>query len=162
MASSVQKIRSLEETRHLRQQLKNEGKQVVFTNGCFDILHPGHTRYLSSARDLGDFLLVAVNSDRSVAHIKGPKRPIVAEQTRAEVLAALACVDGVLIFDQPDPLRIIQSLVPDVLVKGGDWAEEEIIGADVVQKNGGKVIRIPFVEGFSTTQLIQTIVKRYG
>ncbi|MGM0426313.1 MAG: D-glycero-beta-D-manno-heptose 1-phosphate adenylyltransferase [Thermodesulfobacteriota bacterium] len=162
MASSIQKILSLKETQHLRQQLKQEQKQVVFTNGCFDILHPGHTRYLSSARDLGDFLMVAVNSDRSIAQIKGPKRPIVSQQIRAEVLAALACVDGVFIFDQADPLQVIQYLLPDILVKGGDWAEGDIIGADVVKENGGKVVRIPFVAGFSTTQLIQSILKRYG
>lgn len=162
MRHPIQKICTLEAAKHIRKHLKQEGKQVVFTNGCFDILHPGHTRYLAAARDLGDFLFVAVNSDRSVVEIKGPNRPINPEQIRAEVLAALACVDGVFIFDDPDPLRVIQYLLPDILVKGGDWAEADIIGADVVKQHGGTVVRIPFVERFSTTKLIRTIVRRHA
>jgi D-beta-D-heptose 7-phosphate kinase/D-beta-D-heptose 1-phosphate adenosyltransferase len=151
------KIKSLEGARAERQRLKDEGKKVVFTNGCFDILHPGHTRYLAAARELGDHLIVAVNSDRSVQSIKGSGRPILSEGVRAELLAALDFVDTVLIFDEDDPFRIIEKLLPDVLVKGGDWPEEKIVGADVVKSAGGEVRRIPFVEGFSTTDLVQKI-----
>ena len=138
-------------------RLKAEGKKVVFTNGCFDILHPGHARYLFEARELGDFLLVAVNSDRSTRSIKGPERPIVPEDARAEVLAALTCVDGVIIFDEDDPFKVIDYLIPDILVKGGDWPEDKIIGADVVKKAGGQVRRIPYITGFSTTDIIKKI-----
>lgn len=142
--------------------MKAKDKQTVFTNGCFDIVHPGHTRYLASARALGDFLVVAVNSDRSVAQIKGPNRPILSEDIRSEVLAALACVDSVFVFDEDNPLRIIQYLLPDILVKGGDWAEADIIGADVVKKSGGKVVRIPFEGEFSTTGVIEKIIQNYS
>ena len=151
------KIKTLEKTKAQCDRLKASGKKVVFTNGCFDLLHPGHTRYLCAARELGDHLVVAVNSDRSVRVIKGPKRPLLSEQVRAELLAALSCVDTVFIFDEDNPLSVIQQLLPDVLVKGGDWAEDEIIGSDVVKAAGGKVERIPFVEDFSTTDLIEKI-----
>jgi len=151
------KIKTLEKTKAQCQRLKASRKKVVFTNGCFDLLHPGHTRYLCAARELGDHLVVAVNSDRSVRVIKGPKRPLLPEQVRAELLAALSCVDTVFIFDEDNPLSVIQQLLPDVLVKGSDWAEDEIIGSDVVKAAGGKVERIPFVEDFSTTDLIEKI-----
>jgi len=151
------KIKTLEKTKAQCQRLKASGKKVVFTNGCFDLLHPGHTRYLCAARELGDHLVVAVNSDRSVRVIKGLKRPLLPEHVRAELLAALSCVDTVFIFDEDNPLSVIQQLLPDVLVKGGDWAEDEIIGSDVVKAAGGKVERIPFVEDFSTTDLIEKI-----
>ena len=143
-------------------RLKSEGKRIVFTNGCFDILHPGHTRYLCAARELGDYLIVAVNSDNSVRAIKGEGRPILSQEVRTELLAALSCVDGVVIFDEDNPLKVIQYLMPDILVKGGDWAEEEIIGADVVRKAGGEVRRIPFISGFSTTHLIKKIRDQAG
>ncbi|MBW1682329.1 MAG: D-glycero-beta-D-manno-heptose 1-phosphate adenylyltransferase [Deltaproteobacteria bacterium] len=152
-----EKIASLEEVRKRRLDLKALGKQVVFTNGCFDLLHPGHARYLCQARALGDHLVVAVNSDRSVRSIKGPERPVMPQSARAEMIAALAFVDSVLIFDQDDPLMVIRALVPDVLVKGGDWEEDRIIGADVVKEAGGRVVRIPFVEGFSTTGIIEKL-----
>jgi len=152
-----QKIKTLEETKAQCEKIKASGKRVVFTNGCFDLLHPGHTRYLCTARELGDHLVVAVNSDRSVRVIKGPKRPILPAEIRAELLAALMCVDTVFIFDEDNPLNVIQRLAPDVLVKGGDWAKDEIIGSDVVRKAGGEVKRIPFVEGFSTTDIIEKI-----
>jgi len=151
------KIKTLEETKAQCERFRASGKKVVFTNGCFDLLHPGHTRYLCAARELGDHLVVAVNSDRSVRVIKGPKRPIVPEQVRAELLAALGCVDAVLLFDEENPLNVIRQILPDVLVKGGDWAEDKIIGSDVVKEAGGEVKRIPFVEGFSTTDLIEKI-----
>ena len=158
----LSKIKSLDGARDKCNHIKGSGKRVVFTNGCFDILHPGHTRYLCSARKLGDFLVVALNSDNSVRMIKGPKRPILGEQTRAELVAALECVDLVLIFDEDNPLRVISDLLPDILVKGGDWAEDEIIGAHVVKKRGGEVKRIPFVTGFSTTGIITKIVGLYA
>jgi rfaE bifunctional protein nucleotidyltransferase chain/domain len=137
--------------------LKSKGKRTVFTNGCFDILHPGHTRYLYAARELGDFLIVAVNSDTSVRAIKGEGRPVQPQEVRTEMLAALGCVDGVVVFDEEDPLKIIQYLMPDVLVKGGDWPEDQIIGADVVKGAGGEVKSLPFVESFSTTDLINRL-----
>lgn len=156
------KIKTVEAAIDECHRMREQGKRVVFTNGCFDILHPGHTRYLSSARELGDFLVVALNSDKSVRTIKGPKRPILGEEARAELIAALRCVDLVLIFDEDNPLRVITELLPHILVKGGDWAEDEIIGADVVKRNGGEVRRIPFITGFSTTAVIEKIVGLYA
>jgi len=151
------KIKDLHDIKEEIEKLKVKGKKIVFTNGCFDILHPGHARYLSSAKALGDYLVVAVNSDRSVRAIKGEGRPVIPEAERAELVAALSFVDGVTIFDEDNPLRVIQSLMPDVLVKGGDWKEEDIIGADVVKKAGGEVKRISFVNGFSSSDLIGKI-----
>jgi len=158
----LSKIKSLDAAKAECDRIKGLGKRVVFTNGCFDILHPGHTRYLCSAKELGDFLVIALNSDHSMRIIKGPKRPILGEQARAELLAALECVDLVLIFDEDNPLRVISNLLPDILVKGGDWAEDEIIGADVVKNRGGEVKRIPFVTGFSSTDIITKIVDLYA
>ncbi len=141
--------------------LRTEGCRIVFTNGCFDILHSGHVRYLTAARSKGDRLVVGLNSDASVRIIKGEKRPIVCQEHRAEVLASLACVDYVTLFDEPDPLHLIQTLIPDVLVKGSDWSEAEIVGGDFVKANQGKVERITAVPGISTSQIIQRIIKRY-
>jgi len=149
------KIKELPEIKEEIERFKAEGKRIVFTNGCFDILHPGHTRYLFSARELGDYLIVAVNSDRSVRAIKGSGRPVIPQDERAELLAALECVDGVVIFDEDNPLKVIQYLVPNILVKGGDWEEDEIIGADVVNGAGGEVRRIPFISGHSTTDILK-------
>ena len=151
------KIKSRKEAKKEIARLKSEGKRVVFTNGCFDILHPGHTRYLYAARALGDYLMVAVNSDRSVRAIKGEGRPILSQDARTELLAVLSCVDGVVIFDEENPLKVIQFLMPHILVKGGDWKEEEIIGADVVKEAGGEVVRIPYIGGFSTTDIIKKL-----
>lgn len=137
--------------------LKSLGKKIVFTNGCFDILHVGHVRYLHEARGLGDHLIVAVNSDRSVRAIKGHERPIMGQDERAEILAALGCVDTVIIFDEETPLKAIECLMPDVLVKGGDWKPNEIVGGDVVLAAGGEVRSISFVEGASTTGIIKKI-----
>jgi D-beta-D-heptose 7-phosphate kinase/D-beta-D-heptose 1-phosphate adenosyltransferase len=142
--------------------LKRAGKRVVFTNGCFDLLHVGHIRSLQKARNLGDCLVVGINSDNSVRQIKGPGRPIVPEKERAETLAALACVDWVTIFKEPDPLVLISLLVPDVLVKGADWKEGKIVGADVVRAAGGKMARIDLKLGLSTTRLIEKILTRYA
>jgi D-glycero-beta-D-manno-heptose 1-phosphate adenylyltransferase len=133
------------------------GRRIVFTNGVFDLLHPGHTRYLADARARGDVLIVAVNSDRSVRAIKGPERPVNPELERAEVLAALAAVDAVVVFDEDDPLAIISAIQPDVLVKGADWAADRIVGRDVVEARGGKVVRIAFAPGYSTTSIIEKI-----
>ncbi|MBW2195653.1 MAG: D-glycero-beta-D-manno-heptose 1-phosphate adenylyltransferase [Deltaproteobacteria bacterium] len=139
--------------------IKEAGKKIVFTNGCFDLLHIGHVRYLRAARQLADVLLIAVNSDRSMARIKGPGRPIVAQDERAEVLASLECVDYVTIFDEPDPLATIELVTPDVLVKGADWKEDAIIGRDVVEAAGGRVVRIPLTGGASTSAIIRKIVR---
>lgn len=137
---------------------RDQGKRIVFTNGVFDILHPGHIRYLRDARTLGDLLIVGVNSDRSVkALAKAPDRPINSESERAEVLAALASVDAVVIFDEDTPHEIISALQPDVLVKGADWGENAIVGRDVVEARGGKVVRIALAEGYSTTNILERI-----
>ncbi len=140
------------------EHLRHNGKETVFTNGVFDILHPGHVRYLQDARREGDALVVGVNSDRSVRAIKGPARPINPEHERAELLAALACVDAVVVFDEDDPHHIISRLQPDVLVKGADWAEDAIIGRDVVESRGGRVVRIALAEGHSTSAIIQRVL----
>jgi D-glycero-beta-D-manno-heptose 1-phosphate adenylyltransferase len=139
------------------EHLRHEGKTVVFTNGVFDILHPGHVRYLQEARREGDALVVGVNSDRSVKAIKGPLRPINSEDERAEVLAALGCVDGVVIFDEDDPRQIIVRLQPDVLVKGADWGADRSIGRETVEARGGRVVRIELAEGYSTSAIIKKI-----
>lgn len=137
--------------------LKAEGKKLVFTNGCFDLLHVGHVRYLSAARKLGDRLLVAVNSDQSVKSVKGPKRPIVPEAERLEVLSALSCIDYLILFSATTPEQLIVALSPDILVKGADWAHKDIVGGDFVERQGGAVIRIDLVEGVSTTSIIERI-----
>ncbi len=158
----AQKIRLLEEIVQIRARYRELRKKVVFTNGCFDILHVGHVRYLNHARSLGDALIVGVNSDSSVRKIKGDSRPIMPEMERAEVLAALACVDFVFIFDDPTPKRIIDAIVPDVLVKGADWDISEIVGRDTVEQAGGIVRNVPLVEGTSTTEIIRRVLERFG
>jgi len=140
-----------------RNRLRAAGKTIVFTNGVFDLLHPGHLRYLQHARSLGDALIVGVNSDRSVRANKGSGRPITPEAERAEILEALECVDAVVVFDEDTPHAIITALQPDVLVKGADWAEDAIVGRDVVEARGGRVVRVPLAEGYSTTVLIDKI-----
>lgn len=142
----------------LLRQAQTQGKRIVFTNGCFDLMHVGHTRYLQAARDLGDLLVVAVNSDESVRSLnKAPDRPIVPDVQRTEVVAALGCVDYVILFNDPDPHSLIAALQPDVLVKGGDWEVERIVGREIVEARGGMVRTIPLVPGVSTTSLIQRI-----
>ncbi|OEU67885.1 MAG: glycerol-3-phosphate cytidylyltransferase [Desulfobacterales bacterium PC51MH44] len=141
--------------------LRESGQSIVFTNGCFDILHVGHVRYLAAAGAEGDVLVVGLNSDESVRSIKPANRPIVNQDQRAEVLANLECVDYITVFDEPDPLNLIRALKPDVLVKGADWQAEDIIGTDVVKAGGGRVVRVAVVPGISTSQIIQRIVKRY-
>jgi rfaE bifunctional protein nucleotidyltransferase chain/domain len=138
---------------------RRAGRRIAFTNGCFDLLHPGHIRTLEQARSLGDLLVVAVNSDRSVREMKGAGRPLVPEGERAEVLAALEAVDWVVIFDDPTPRRLIARLVPEVLVKGGDWGEDEIVGREEVEAAGGRVVRVPLEPGLSTSEMIDRIRK---
>ena len=139
-------------------QARAQKKRIVFTNGCFDLMHVGHTRYLQGAKQLGDLLVVGVNSDASVRSLnKAPDRPIVSDAQRAEVVAALGCVDYVVIFTEPDPLNLITTVQPDVLVKGGDWPVERIVGREIVEARGGVVQTIPLVPGMSTTSLIQRI-----
>lgn len=158
---SRDKIISWEQLKEEVKKWQTSGLKVVFTNGCFDLLHIGHIRYLQAAKNYGDKLIVAINSDRSVREIKGERRPIISENERAEIVAALDCVDRVVIFDEPTPLSLINFLQPDVLVKGTDWPEEKIVGREVVLAKGGKIIRIPVVEGISTTEIIKKILKRY-
>jgi D-beta-D-heptose 7-phosphate kinase/D-beta-D-heptose 1-phosphate adenosyltransferase len=157
----LSKIKPCSELAPTLRSLRAGGQVVVFTNGCFDLLHAGHVRYLAAARREGDILVVGLNSDRSVRDIKGDRRPILRELERAEVLAGLAPVDYVVLFDEPDPLRLIAALAPDVLVKGGDWPEEAIIGAQLVRDRGGRVVRIPVLEGASTSAVIARILERY-
>lgn len=138
-------------------RLRGEGRTVVFTNGVYDLLHPGHVRYLQAARALGDALIVGVNSDRSVRANKGADRPVTPEAERAEIVAALAVVDAAIVFDEDTPLQIITRLQPDVLVKGADWAEDAIVGRQVVESRGGRVVRMPVEPGFSTTAILKKI-----
>jgi D-beta-D-heptose 7-phosphate kinase/D-beta-D-heptose 1-phosphate adenosyltransferase len=156
------KILSIDQLLRERELLGRQGRRVVFTNGCFDLLHPGHIRYLQEARRLGDALIVALNSDRSVRELKGEKRPILDQNERSEVMAALGCVDYVTIFDESTPREIIAALLPDVLVKGGDWDIDRIVGRAEVEAGGGKVLSLPFVEGCSTSDVIERIARRYG
>jgi len=141
----------------LTDRLRAAAKTVVFTNGVFDLLHVGHLRYLQQASALGDALIVGLNSDESVRRIKGPGRPITAEGERAEILEALACVDGVVIFGEATPHELIAALQPDILVKGADWAADAIVGRDIVEKRGGRVVRVPIEPGHSTTALVEKI-----
>jgi D-beta-D-heptose 7-phosphate kinase/D-beta-D-heptose 1-phosphate adenosyltransferase len=150
----IEKILSPEKMLGERQRLRSSGKRLVFTNGVFDLLHVGHVRYLTEARSLGDVLLVAINSDRTVRQLKGETRPIFAEAERAEILAALRVVDYVTIFDDVSPRSLIATLLPDILVKGGDYALDQIHGREEVEAAGGKVISLPFVDGASTTSII--------
>lgn len=148
----------LEEVSQKLESLR-KNKRVVFTNGCFDILHVGHLRYLQEAKSLGDFLVIGLNSDRSVRALKGDTRPIQTELDRAEILLGLSCVDAVVIFDEDTPLNLIKKVRPQVLVKGGDWKISQIVGSDFVQQSGGEVKSLPFHEGRSTTSIVEKIIK---
>ncbi len=141
--------------------LRTEGKKIAFTNGCFDILHVGHVRYLKEARKTADILVLALNSDSSVRSLKGDKRPLVSEEERAEVLAGLECIDFITVFPEPTPLELICLLQPDVLIKGGDWPEDKVVGRDEIQKWGGQVTLIPEVIGKSTTNIVDKIIAAY-
>ena len=162
MLNAAEKILDRNTLKEKMDSLRKAGKRLVFTNGCFDLIHLGHIRLLEKAREKGDCLVVAVNSDSSVKQIKEPGRPIIPDGQRAEVVAALGCVDWVTIFDEPDPLDLIRLLEPDVLVKGTDWSEEEIVGAPEVREAGGQVLRIPLVPGSSTSVIVERIASVFG
>jgi D-beta-D-heptose 7-phosphate kinase/D-beta-D-heptose 1-phosphate adenosyltransferase len=151
------RVSSWGEASAFARELQARGGVVVFTNGVFDLIHPGHVRYLGEARSLGNALIVAVNSDRSVRRNKGDTRPIVPERERAELLLSLACVDAAVIFDEETPHAVITAILPDVLVKGADWGADNIVGRDVVEARGGRVVRIQLADGFSTTELIRRV-----
>ena len=153
----MSKIIDIQALLDARGKMKHAGKRLVFTNGCFDLIHAGHVRYLTQARAIGDALVVALNSDRSVRALKGDGRPIMNEQERAEVIAALEAVDYVIVFDEETPRELIATLLPDVLVKGGDWPLGQIVGRDEVEAVGGRVLSLPYVEGSSTTDIIERI-----
>ena len=156
-----QKIKTIEELKKIIKNLKSQNKKIVTTNGVFDILHLGHIKYLQEAKKLGDILAIALNSDSSVKQIKGPQRPINGQEARAEVLASLEFVDYIVIFNETDPVKILSEIKPDIHVKGGDYKLGEIIEKDIVEKNNGKIILIPEIKGYSTTNLIDKIIKIY-
>jgi len=152
------KLIPVEEIPRFVNSRKLNGRRIVFTNGCFDILHPGHVDYLTQARDLGDILILGLNSDDSVRRLnKGPDRPINTQEARAKVLAGLGCIDAIVYFNEDTPLELIKKVQPDFLVKGGDWKVEQIVGHDIVLANGGKVLTIPFLDGFSTKGLLNKL-----
>ena len=155
----MKKIMSWDEAEAQAEEYRKQGKTIAFSNGCFDIVHAGHVTYLQAVKKEADVLFLGLNSDRSVREIKGPLRPVVSENDRACVVAALACVDHVVIFDQPDPEELIHGIKPDILAKGADWAEADIIGGDFVKSRGGRVARIKLEPGISTTTIINRIGK---
>lgn len=154
------KLKTLEELVTITRDLRRQGRQVVFTNGCFDLLHRGHVRYLDQAKTLGDVLIVAINSDASVRTLKGPDRPVMSHGERAELVASLGVVDYVIIFEEANPERVIQELEPDVLVKGGNWPVDQVIGRQLVESRGGQVLTLPYVEGASSSELLRRIQER--
>ena len=161
-ADPISKLKGVEALAPILRAAQARGRKVVFTNGCFDLLHRGHVRYLAQARALGDLLVVGLNSDASVQALKGPARPIVPAGERAEVLAALEAVDYVTVFEEPTPERLIAALQPDILVKGGDWTPDTIVGRETVERRGGQVRALPYVDGASTSGLIERILARFG
>lgn len=155
-------IKNRQEIISLRRNFKKENKKVVFTNGVFDILHSGHIDYLTKSKSLGDILIVGINSDSSVHRIKGEKRPIISERERAFIISSLKPVDYVTLFDEDTPQILIEDIIPDILVKGADWALDKIVGKDIVEKNGGRVQTIEFINNQSTSQIIKLILDRYS
>ena len=151
------KLKSADEVAAIAAEASKNGKTVVFTNGCFDILHRGHVHVLRQAKAAGDILIVGINSDKSVKSIKGDSRPVLPEIDRVELISAMEMVDYVVIFDEPDPYKLIVAIKPGVLAKGGDWTEDKIIGADIVEQGGGRVAVIPYLKGFSTSEIIERI-----
>lgn len=151
------KLKTLEELKSIVAKARRDGKKIVFTNGCFDLLHRGHLHVLRESKALGDLLIVAINTDRSVKAIKGSARPVLAEADRAELIGALEMVDYVVLFDEADPCRLIAALCPDVLAKGSDWSPDKIVGSEIVQAAGGQVAVIPYLQGFSTSAIIERI-----
>ena len=156
------KLKSLEEIKAIVIGARNNGKRVAFTNGCFDLLHRGHVQVLRAARACADLLIVGINSDQSVRQIKGPARPVLPESERCELVGAMEMVDFVILFDDRDPYSLISAIRPDVLVKGGDWNTEKIIGGDLVEESGGEVVVVPYIKGFSTTEIIERIKNSDG
>jgi D-glycero-beta-D-manno-heptose 1-phosphate adenylyltransferase len=156
------KLKSLEEIKAIVVDARTNGKKVAFTNGCFDLLHRGHVHVLRAARACADLLIVGINSDQSVKQIKGPTRPVLPESDRCELLGAMEMVDFVVLFNEPDPHNLISAIRPDVLVKGGDWHTEKIIGSDMVEEAGGRVVVVPYMKGFSTTEIIERIKNSDG
>ncbi len=154
-------IVTLDELKTIRQNLKAESKKVAFTNGCFDLIHSGHVDYLTKAKKFGDVLIVGLNTDNSIRRIKGDKRPILTQNERAFILSSLKPVDFVCFFDEDTPASIISELIPDILIKGSDWSIDKIVGRDIVEQNGGKVVTIDFVNNQSTSNIINTILERY-
>lgn len=155
------KIKNLNSLKKIVSRIKKQGKKIVFTNGCFDILHYGHAKYLEDAKRKGDILIVGVNNDRSVRRIKGNKRPIVNESDRISLIAALESVDYAVLFNEDTPIKVIEALSPNILVKGADWEKGNIVGEDIVSKLGGKVVRIKLVKGRSTSNIIKKIAKEF-
>jgi len=160
-ANHMSKLVDFFEIRSLVGQYKADKKTIVFTNGCFDILHAGHVAYLTRAAGFGDVLILGLNSDRSIKSIKGEKRPVICQDHRALVLSALACIDHVILFDEPDPERLIKAICPDILVKGTDWPEDKIIGGNIVKQEGGRIERVGFEQDISTTKIIERIGELY-
>ena len=156
------KLKSFEEIKSIVVRARNNGKRVAFTNGCFDLLHRGHVHVLRAARACADLLIVGINSDQSVKQIKGPARPVLPESDRCELVGAMEMVDFVVLFNEPDPYSLISAIRPDVLVKGGDWNTDKIIGADLVEEAGGRVVVVPYIKGFSTTEIIERIKNSDG
>ena len=157
----MEKVLALEDLPARVSELRKRGRKIVFTNGCFDILHPGHLSYLQKARALGDVLIVGINSDRSVKELKGNLRPIFDQEERCELLSGLESVSFITIFDESTPRDLIKVILPDVLVKGGDWRLEQIVGREEVEASGGRVVSVPYEEGYSSSAIIQRILKRY-
>lgn len=151
------KLKSVAEIISITAEARKKGLKVVFTNGCFDLLHRGHVHILRQAKAAGDLLIVALNSDRSVSRIKGPRRPVMPETDRVELIAAMEMVDYVVVFDEPDPYKLIDAIRPNVLAKGGDWKIKEVVGADIVERDGGQIAVIPYLKGFSTSEIIERI-----
>jgi rfaE bifunctional protein nucleotidyltransferase chain/domain len=151
------KLKTLDELIKIAAQARRNGKSVVFTNGCFDLLHRGHVHVLRQAKAAGDLLIVAINSDPSVKAIKGPSRPVAAEMDRLELIAAMEMVDYVILFDEPDPSKLITAIKPNVLAKGGDWGADGVVGADIVEREGGRVLLVPYLKGYSTSEMIERI-----
>ena len=156
------KLKSFEEIGAIAALARSNNQKIVFTNGCFDLLHRGHVHLLRTAKGYGDLLIVGINSDSSVKAIKGPSRPVLPQKDRTELIAAMEMVDYVVLFDEPDPYRLIRSIRPSVLAKGGDWVKEKIIGNDFVEEDGGRVVLIPYIKGFSSTEIIERIRNNNG
>ncbi|MEK6691806.1 MAG: D-glycero-beta-D-manno-heptose 1-phosphate adenylyltransferase [Nitrospirota bacterium] len=162
MLKSKDKIKERKILKKILDILRRKGKKIVFTNGCFDLVHIGHVRYLEKARGFGDILVVAINTDSSIKRIKGRERPITPQGERAEVLASLGCVDYVTFFNEDTPYELIEMLRPGILVKGGDWKKKDIVGSDIVEGSGGRVYAIPYIRGASTTGIIKRVLKRFS